>query len=128
MAPAMNPTGQGKWRSQWVAAATAKVVNATHPTAEERDGAEVIAELPPTHRDGGRVNDRWQDQEQDKILEPEAIVGRSGNSARTTPVRTNRIAEGSLSRAPEKKSTTAMTASKTTKSWSVATMNQNARQ
>ena len=38
IAPSTKPTGHGRPRSQWVAAATATVVNTTHPTARSEIG------------------------------------------------------------------------------------------
>ena len=67
MAPNAKPTGQARPNSQWVAAATAMVVNATQPTASSEIGTEIESELTPTHRHRGRVYDGWQHQEQNQL-------------------------------------------------------------
>jgi hypothetical protein len=112
MAPNMKPTGQGIPNSQWVTAATAIVVNATQPTASSemgrilnRNSSQLIV-TADEYMTGGNTKSSTSSGES-------SSVGRPGTRARATPVSTNKMAGGTLSRAATTATDATMTSSNT---------------
>src|ERR1039458_3074416 len=98
IAPNTKPTGHGRPRNQWLAAAVASVVNTTQPTASNEMGRRLnrnSRQLMATADEEITGGNTRRSTNSGASL----TVGSPGASARITPVSTKRMPGGILSRA-----------------------------